>query len=159
MRPILATLMTALLFAVSTGAAERPTDAQHGKAALVSHRRQTDKAYQIGKASWYGKSFHGKLTATGEPYNMFEFTAAHMQLPLGTYVKVTNLKNDMWVIVRVNDRGPVPAGRIIDLSYGAAQMLKMRAAGVQKVRLDIVEPDTMAAAGAPTAPGEMASLR
>jgi rare lipoprotein A len=82
-----------------------------------------------------------------------------MHLPLGTYVKVTNMKNDMWVIVRVNDRGPVPAGRIIDLSYGAAQMLKMRAAGVQKVRLDIVEPDTMAAAGAPTAPGEMASLR
>ena len=159
MRPILATLLTALLLAVSTRAAERPTAAQHGKAALVSHRRQADKAYQIGKASWYGKSFHGKPTATGEPYNMFEFTAAHMQLPLGTYVKVTNLKNDLWVIVRVNDRGPVPAGRIIDLSYGAAQMLKMRAAGVQKVRLDVVEPDTMAAAGAPTAPGELASLR
>jgi rare lipoprotein A len=152
-------MMAALLLAVTIGAAERPDNTQHGKAALVSQRRQADKAYQIGKASWYGKSFHGKPTATGEPYNMFEFTAAHMHLPLGTYVKVTNLTNNLWVIVRVNDRGPVPAGRIIDLSYGAAQMLKMRAAGVQKVRLDVVEPETLAAAGAPTAPGELASLR
>jgi rare lipoprotein A len=159
MRPVLATMMAALLLAVTIGAAERPDNTQHGKAALVSQRRQADKAYQIGKASWYGKSFHGKPTATGEPYNMFEFTAAHMHLPLGTYVKVTNLTNNLWVIVRVNDRGPVPAGRIIDLSYGAAQMLKMRAAGVQKVRLDVVEPETLAAAGAPTAPGELASLR
>jgi rare lipoprotein A len=151
--------MAAVLLAVTIGAAERPDNTQHGKAALVSQRRQADKAYQIGKASWYGKSFHGKPTATGEPYNMFEFTAAHMHLPLGTYVKVTNLTNNLWVIVRVNDRGPVPAGRIIDLSYGAAQMLKMRAAGVQKVRLDVVEPETLAAAGAPTAPGELASLR
>jgi rare lipoprotein A len=152
-------MMAALLLAVTTGAAERPTNTQHGKTALVSQRRQADKAYQIGKASWYGKSFHGKLTATGEPYNMFEFTAAHMQLPLGTYVKVTNLKNNLWVIVRVNDRGPVPAGRIIDLSYGAAQMLRMRAAGVQKVRLDIVQPETLAANGAPAAVGEVAALR
>jgi rare lipoprotein A len=152
-------MMAAVLLAVTIGAAERPDNTQHGKAALVSQRRQADKAYQIGKASWYGKSFHGKPTATGEPYNMFEFTAAHMHLPLGTYVKVTNLTNNLWVIVRVNDRGPVPAGRIIDLSYGAAQMLKMRAAGVQKVRLDVVEPETLAAAGAPTAPGELASLR
>jgi peptidoglycan lytic transglycosylase len=153
-------MMAALLLAVTTGAAERPTNTQHGKAALVSHRRHTDKAYQIGPASWYGKSFHGKPTASGEPYNMFEFTAAHMHLPLGTYVKVTNLKNDLWVIVRVNDRGPVPAGRIIDLSYGAAQMLKLRAAGVQKVRLDVVQPDTVAAAvSAPALPGEFVSLR
>ena len=159
MRPLLATAMAALLLAVSTGAAERPNDTQHGKTALVSQRRKADKAYQIGNASWYGKSFHGKPTTSGEPYNMFEFTAAHMQLPLGTYVKFTNLKNNLWVIVRVNDRGPVPAGRIIDLSYGAAQMLRMRAAGVQKVRLDVIQPETMAAAGAPTADGELASLR
>ena len=159
MRPILATAMAALFFAVSTGAAERPTNTQHGNPALVSHRRQADKAYQIGTASWYGKSFDGKPTASGEPYNMFEFTAAHMKLPLGTFVKVTNLKNNLWVIVRVNDRGPVPAGRIIDLSYGAASMLKLRAAGVQKVRLDIVQPETLAAAGSPAALGEVAALR
>jgi rare lipoprotein A len=90
---------------------------------------------------------------------MFEFTAAHMKLPFGTFVMVTNLKNNLWVIVKVNDRGPVPASRIIDLSYGAAQMLKLRAAGVQKVRLDIVQPETLAAAGSPAALGEVAALR
>jgi rare lipoprotein A len=152
-------MMATLLLVVSLGAAERPSNTQHGKTALVSRKSaKADRAYQIGTASWYGKSFHGKPTASGEPYNMFEFTAAHMHLPLGTYVKVTNLKNDMWVIVRVNDRGPVPAGRIIDLSYGAAQMLKLRASGLQKVRLDIVEPDMVASVGAPAAIGDASSV-
>jgi rare lipoprotein A len=76
---------------------------------------------------------------------MFQFTAAHRYLPLGTWVKVTNLRNDRWVIVRVNDRGPVPESRIIDLSYGAAAMLEFRHAGVESVRLDIVTPQTVAA--------------
>src|SRR5581483_122716 len=66
------------------------------------------KTYQVGKASWYGKFFHGKPTASGEPYDMFLFTAAHRSLPLGTLVRVTNLKNGKSIIVRVNDRGPVP---------------------------------------------------
>ncbi len=96
------------------------------------------KPYQVGKASWYGKQFHGKTTASGEAYDMFQFTAAHRQLPLGTWVKVTNMRNGRWIIVRVNDRGPVPANRIIDLSYGAAQMLEFRAKGVEKVRLDLL---------------------
>jgi rare lipoprotein A len=88
--------------------------------------------------------FHGKATASGEPYDMFQLTAAHRQLPLGTLVKVTNLRNDKWVIVRINDRGPVPASRVIDLSYGAASMLEFRSKGVEKVRLDVVNPDTVA---------------
>ena len=105
------------------------------------------KPYQVGRASWYGKFFHGKQTASGESYDMFRFTAAHMDLPLGTWVRVTNLDNGKAVIVRVNDRGPVVAGRIIDLSYGAAQILEFRRKGVEKVRLDVVkEPDTMARA-------------
>lgn len=94
--------------------------------------------YQVGTASWYGKQFNGRQTASGEPYDMFLFTAAHRTLPLGTLVKVTNLANGESVIVRINDRGPVPRSRIIDLSYGAAQMLRLRARGVAKVRLDLV---------------------
>lgn len=103
------------------------------------------KPYQIGRASWYGKPFHGRTTANGETYNMFQFTAAHRQLPLGTWVKVTNLRNSRWIMVRVNDRGPVPENRIIDLSYAAAQLLGFRERGVERVRLDKVKPETMAA--------------
>jgi rare lipoprotein A len=113
----------------------------------VTHRRKgNSKPYQVGNASWYGKSFHGKTTASGEPYDMFQFTAAHRQLPLGTLVKVTNLDNGRSIVVRVNDRGPVPRTRIIDLSYGAARMLGMPGHGVEPVRLDIVQPATLAMA-------------
>lgn len=116
------------------------------KATSVTRRhRGSSKAYQVGKASWYGKSFHGKTTASGEPYDMFQFTAAHRQLPLGTLVKVTNLRNSRSVVVRVNDRGPVPRSRIIDLSYGAARMLGIPGHGIEPVRLDIVQPVTMTA--------------
>ena len=110
--------------------------------------------YQVGKASWYGGLFQGKATASGEDYDMFDFTAAHRELPLGTFVKVTNLKNQKSVIVRVNDRGPVTPGRIIDLSYSAARTLDMRQKGLQKVRIDIVEPRQaeMAMAKQPVAP-------
>lgn len=100
----------------------------------------SSKAYQIGKASWYGGMFQGKATASGEDYDMYEFTAAHRELPLGTVVKVTNLKNQKSVIVRINDRGPVTPGRIIDLSYSAARTLDMHRNGLQKVRIDVVEP-------------------
>jgi rare lipoprotein A len=111
------------------------------KPKVVRHR---PRPYQVGTASWYGKQFEGKPTATGEPYDMHEFTAAHMTLPLGTWVKVTNLRNGNWVVVRINDRGPVVPGRIIDLSYGAARMLNFKARGLARVRLDIVQPQTLA---------------
>jgi rare lipoprotein A len=71
---------------------------------------------------------------------MYDMTAAHPSLPLGTWVRVTNLRNGRTVVVRVNDRGPVVDGRIIDLSYSAAGALEMRSQGIQRVRLDIVEP-------------------
>ena len=109
-------------------------------------KRKPSKPYQIGTASWYGRQFHGKTTASGEPFNMFNLTAAHRTLPLGTWVKVTNLRNGASVIVRINDRGPVPESRIIDLSYEAATMLELRAYGLQRVRLDIAGPETIAAA-------------
>src|SRR5713101_5724176 len=98
------------------------------------------KAYQIGTASWYGEQFQGKQTASGEPFDMRDFTAAHPSLKLGTYVKVTNLRNGKAVVVRINDRGPVIDGRIIDLSYNAARALGFKERGVQTVRLDLYQP-------------------
>ncbi len=98
-----------------------------------------------GIASWYGRAFHGKRTSNGEIYDMYAMTAAHKTLPLGVFVRVTNLKNNKNIEVRINDRGPFIRGRIIDLSYTAAQ------------KLDIVGPGTapveVVALGAPPAPG------
>jgi rare lipoprotein A len=137
MRRVLAQGLVALLLAASLGAAP----AANGP----NSKESSPKAYQVGKASWYGKYFHGKTTASGEPYNMFEFTAAHRDLPLGTWVRVTNLRNGKWVVLRVNDRGPYAGpSRIIDVSYGAAQLLGFRERGLTKVRLDIVEPEELA---------------
>jgi rare lipoprotein A len=99
---------------------------------------------QVGTASWYGESFQGKQTASGEPYDMLDFTAAHRTLPLGTLVRVTNLKNGRTVVVRINDRGPVPEGRIIDLSYNAARTLGFKERGLQKVRVEAYQPSTVA---------------
>jgi rare lipoprotein A len=99
---------------------------------------------QVGTASWYGKQFHGRQTASGDTYDMFQFTAAHRTLPLGTIVKVTNLRNGKWVIVKVNDRGPYVGHRLVDLSYGAAQMLAFRQRGIEKVKLEVIEPETLA---------------
>jgi len=95
--------------------------------------------HQIGLASWYGREFQGKETADGESFNMYALTCAHRSLPLGTWVKVTNLHTRKWIVVRVNDRGPVPNTRIADLSSEAAYMLGMRARGVTRVRLDVID--------------------
>jgi rare lipoprotein A len=96
----------------------------------------------VGTASWYGEDFDGKPTASGEEYDMYDMTAAHPTLPLGSYVRVTNLRNGRAVVVKVNDRGPIVEGRIIDLSFGAAQALQFQQHGLQKVRLDIVKRGT-----------------
>ena len=93
--------------------------------------------YQVGPASWYGDYFQGKTTASGEPYDKNDLTAAHPFLPLGTRIRVTNLHNGRAVILRINDRGPVVDGRIIDVSYSAARLLGMSGTGVQRVRLDL----------------------
>jgi rare lipoprotein A len=75
---------------------------------------------------------------------MYQFTAAHRTLPFGSWVKVTDLKNDRSVIVRINDRGPMPKNRIIDLSYGAAKMLGMSENGIHPVRVELIETPTIA---------------
>ncbi len=99
---------------------------------------------QVGKASWYGRLFQHKQTASGEPYDMYQLTAAHRTLPLGSWVKVTDLKTDRAVVVRINDRGPVLKSRIIDLSYSAAKLLGMSHNGVDPVRLEPLEAPLIA---------------
>ena len=92
--------------------------------------------FQVGVASWYGAKFQGRTTAGGERFDMNQMTCAHRSLPLGTWLRVTNLKNHRTAYVRVNDRGPVLEGRIVDLSFAAAQALGL--AGIGQVRLEPV---------------------
>lgn len=96
--------------------------------------------YQIGRASWYGDYFQGHQTASGEDYDMNEMTCAHRSLPLGSLIRVTNLRNHKTVVVRVNDRGPMPESRVVDLSYAAARFLGFTSNGTAPVRLDLVNP-------------------
>jgi rare lipoprotein A len=137
----------ALAFLVaSLGAAQGPNNSEATPAPNSSALKKPEvrkqagkpKPYQVGTASWYGEYFVGKPTASGEPYDMYDMTAASLTIPLGTYVRVTNLRNGRTVVVRVNDRGPVVPGRIIDLSYGAAERLQFAERGLQRVRLDVV---------------------
>lgn len=96
---------------------------------------------EVGLASWYGRSFQRKPTASGERYDMNDLTAAHRSLPLDTIVRVTNLDNDRSVLVRINDRGPFAQGRAIDLSRGAARLLDMTRAGIVPVRVEVWDAD------------------
>ena len=93
-----------------------------------------------GVASWYGKKFHGNLTSNREVYDMYKMTAAHKTLPLPTYVRVRNLRNNKEIVVRVNDRGPFVHNRIIDLSYAAALKLDMVRDGTSMVEVTAIDP-------------------
>lgn len=97
------------------------------------------KFYQEGKASFYAGKFHGRKTASGEIFDTYALTAAHKSLPLGTIVKVTNIRNDKSVIVKINDRGPYIHGRIIDLSTAAFQSIGNIDHGVLTVKIDILD--------------------
>ena len=103
-----------------------------------------------GLASWYGKKFHGRRTSSGEPFDMFQLTAAHTSLPIPTYVRVTNLQNGRQTVVRVNDRRPFHSDRIIDLSYAAAVKLGFADGGTTRVRVEAFEqqPEFFLQAGA-----------
>ncbi|MCX7877850.1 MAG: septal ring lytic transglycosylase RlpA family protein [Ignavibacteria bacterium] len=89
---------------------------------------------EIGEASWYGPGFHGRKTANGERFNTYEMTAAHKTLPFNTLLKVTNLENNLWTVVRINDRGPYIRGRIIDLSRAAKDAIGM--GGTAQVKIE-----------------------
>jgi rare lipoprotein A len=96
------------------------------------------KFSQTGVASWYGRQFHGRKTASGESYDMNALTAAHRTLPLNCYIRVTNNNNGKSVVVKVNDRGPFHGNRVVDLSYGAAKQLGITSQGTAKVSIERV---------------------
>jgi rare lipoprotein A len=108
----------------------------------IKGRLKTKRWFEVGIASWYGLRFQGRETAGGEIYDMNTMTCAHPTLPMGTWLRVTNLKNRRSAYVRVNDRGPVVDGRIVDLSYAAAHAVGL--VGIGKVKLEAVgegDPD------------------
>ncbi len=109
----------------------------HGKVYRVNH--DPSGYTETGKASWYGKKFHGRPTSNQEIFDMYKLTAAHKTLPLPSYVQVTNLKNNKQVVVRVNDRGPFVGDRIIDLSYAAAKSLDFVNDGIADVRIKVIK--------------------
>jgi rare lipoprotein A len=96
---------------------------------------------QRGQGSWYGKKFHGQKTSSGEIYDMYKMTAAHPTLPIPSYARVTNIASGKQVIVRINDRGPFHAGRIVDLSYTAAVKLGLLQSGSQQVQVERLLPN------------------
>ena len=111
-----------------------------GQTYYPSERRVT----QIGLASWYGDAFHGRLTANGEIYDRDSFTAAHPTMPLPSYARVTNLRNNTSMIVRVNDRGPYHSNRIMDVSRRVADALDIRRTGTAKVKVEWVARASLA---------------
>ncbi len=122
-----------------------PSSAGNPSSYVVAGKRyyvlnSPDGFKQRGIASWYGKKFHGRKTSNGEIYNMYAMTAAHKTLPIPVYVRVKNLSNGRTVIVKVNDRGPFISGRIIDLSYAAAQKLDIIGTGTARVEINTLAP-------------------
>ena len=125
--------------------AEPPSRGGNPDTYVVFGRRyrvsETSAGYrEQGIASWYGQAFHGRKTSSGQPFDMFELTAAHKSLPLPTHVRVTHLENGRSIVVRVTDRGPFAGDRIIDLSYAAAQRLGMVEQGTARVEVAALEP-------------------
>lgn len=105
------------------------------------HTLKSGRGYsERGIASWYGSKFHGRRTSSGEPYDMYAMTAAHKSLPLPSYTRITNLRNNRSVVVRINDRGPFHDNRLIDLSYTAAWKLGIVGEGTGLVEVTVIDP-------------------
>jgi len=149
-RPLACVVVLLLVFSIGAGAAGEPNWLSLDGTLLSQKKRNQEfvqtrapvgckASQQMGAASWYGEQYHGKITASGEPFDMYDLTAAHPTLRLGTLVRVTNLHNRRTVTVRINDRGPFVRGRIIDVSYSTARILDFLKDGVQRVRLDFEE--------------------
>ena len=124
-----ATLLGLVLFLVAACAAPQ-----------LRPRAWEDLSGETGLASWYGVPYHGRRTSSGEVYDMYQVSAAHREIPLGSWVEVTNLTNARSLTVRINDRGPFIEGRIIDLSYAAASLLGVTGPGVVPVRVRLSHP-------------------
>lgn len=146
---------------VSNVAEPTPKHEAYSKYGNPDSYRALGKVYKVwdthlgyaeeGIASWYGTKFHGKRTSSGEPYDMYSMTAAHKNLPIPSYVRVTNLDNNKSTVVRVNDRGPFASGRIIDLSYAAAAKLGILNMGTGRVKVEAIDA-TAPKARLPAAP-------
>lgn len=129
------TTLSAFGFAADSNVANHaPTPAAKASTAHAGPVSTLKRWLETGQASWYGFKFQGRRTATGEKYDMNSLTCAHRSLPLGSWLRVTNLHNHRSVLVRVNDRGPMSENRVIDLSYAAAQAVGMQ--GIAKVKLE-----------------------
>jgi rare lipoprotein A len=129
-------ILIVLIFLSACSTAPRYTSEVKPKRETPSERR---KKVMYGVASYYGKDFHGKLTANGETFDMYGVSAAHKTLPFNTVIRVTNLENNRSLIVRINDRGPYVEGRILDLSYGAAKKLGFLDKGTTKIKIEVLE--------------------
>lgn len=125
---------------VPTAAKPKPGPGEYEVFGKIYRTMPSSLGYlEIGIASWYGRKFHGRLTAMGEVYDMYKMTAAHKALPLPTMVKVTNLDNGRSIVLRVNDRGPFHDDRLIDLSYGAARALGFETQGTAPVVVEALD--------------------
>ena len=127
-----AVVIAAILLLAAPVAPSSAEPASRPQSRLHSH-------VQIGDASWYGTQLQGRRTASGEPYDPRSFTAAHPSLPLDSTVRVTNLKNGLWVLVRINDRGPFRGHRVIDLSTRAPETIGLKRRGVARVKVEPLE--------------------
>ena len=103
------------------------------------NRNNRDGRFEYMVTSWYGNQFHGRQTASGETFNMYEYTAAHRTLPFGTRLRLVNEDNNKEAIVRINDRGPVPLERDLDISFRAAQSLDFVDVGIIRLRVEVLE--------------------
>ncbi|TXD98010.1 septal ring lytic transglycosylase RlpA family protein [Psychrobacter frigidicola] len=128
--------LSSSLLASNTSQLSNDDDVLERLTAVASN--SVSKFKQTGLASWYGRQFHGRKTASGDTFDMNGLTAAHRSLPLNCYVRVTNNTNGKSVVVKVNDRGPFSGNRVLDLSYGAAKRLDITNKGVGKVSIERV---------------------
>lgn len=140
-RPILPIILATLI--VSLGACRKEQRIKDPAADLVTERVASapdgKKHALVGKASWYGEKFQGRKTASGEPFDMYAFTAAHRTLPFHSIVRVTDPTTRKSVVVRITDRGPYSKGRVVDLSFAAANDLDMVRRGVIAVELTVLQ--------------------
>ena len=120
-----------------TGSKSEDTDAEIAEPAIPADAKPL--ATEIGRASWYGPPYHNRVGSNGEVYNMHAMTAAHRTLPLGSVVRVTNLKTGHAALVRITDRGPFIPGRVLDLSLAAARKLDVYSPGVAEVRVEVMQ--------------------
>ena len=136
---ILFLISAILLFLISSCSVDRNLRASRFSSSRPGvNARAFSGEYLKGISSYYGKKFHGRKTANGETFNMYDLTAAHKTLPFGTVLEVENLSNNKKVVVRINDRGPFIRNRILDLSYAAAEKIDMIKSGTAEIQAKII---------------------